>query len=1478
MESVNKAEEEVKASNVLPGFERSEAVAETQKVEEAESKETMMEYNDNVEDKQEGVESHVTILAVQEYGNEDEEQKKLYNKIVKVRQRSMDESTNVVEEIDDAEFEAIAVNIQAKHDAKNTEVAAENGIQKVQQEINSHQMEEICVVKPQDITVAVEIKSGEEEVEDTVESKQELFSLQQSDKRNDHDDVIRAQEVQASNVEASEKEDDSQNEKEYMQSEIPESKKEESKESDIDDNQMKQSDAAQSHEITVTGEAKMVADEAAESADKSMKEKRQSPPSTVITPAEDVNNDSEAAAKDTVVKKESKQKNESNETVEIPKHSAAPQFSCVNITTNEYKDAAEKEGESIQDEVVQSKQNESMEFDIANEGDNDAKSESDAVKEVQKIDSKESVRSENEEIKSVEDKNAKDESAPAEKIQSNESHTVSVLQNSPTPPSNSSSSTNAIINQKEADTVASEKPKQLMQPEQKEEDQKALVYPPGFELKNSIATAEIQSKPAESDDEDDGSIDIPVNIQVEKEEAVLGDIQADEIQQQQNSTSASPSTAATTFAVNTHESFNAIFDEYFKSFVAAESSELNVEGIKNFAEKVPSDYVVSETRFQILFEALFKIKDLQDKAIFDESLSLIQKLFANLDFNQFLFQFWSCEKFKAREDGPIGFSFSEGHHRYDFSSVLPKDSNDSAKVNAKAIDAAWSMLLDVEATVTKMWDTSINNKFMSPFYLAVLRRFKCLGEFMVKSDGKDAPIFLHVFRKNIVDVESSKLLTALTCLGNICKSPKGEDGCILLKPSDVLCEIMGDLIRDDEKRESYMVALRRFFTPTSDIPFIVEWNFESTSFDNPKVFLENCIKFYNRKQNIRDNIDIFVIIEGFKASMKNSGTEFVGYEKFDNNVEVDWPFAYKVIKFLGLQNFKHPIPQSLFLILPEDETEKYISMEEEEPSLENALIGILELYFTSGEIPEALYKNVWEIHQASKSIINTFAQAIVEAHSNLKNSANIQINCKLIDFIGDVYQCIDFSRSNELVYEIDAKFVNSHHHMIIIGRVLRLLVEEKFQRDGKKPASNSVSLFFNELINAFVSKIHEIFHAIRDETFGTFPPWRNGTAPRITDEQSYAINHFLNGIQKELFCVYDSTWAHSSELIDLLFYICKQRKYYGMNHPKLDAVLLARHPQFFEVRERFQQRDDFSSNFQRDNNYNGQDDRRSQENYGQDESNSFSRRDYGNQQQSRGGRGGYYGGARQQDQNRAEESQNETSNTSYRGRGGYSGGSRPPNDSNSYGANNNNSFSTNPRGGGCSGNNRQQDNCRKEENQQPSQREPAYPTRGGFVGVNRSSNEENQQQSTPDGNSTPRDGYAGFTSQQSVNPLESNDSKREQPPSQREPAFLTSGRGGHNGISRPPSDSQRGTSANPRGGSSAVSRSSNDSRSSDQQQPPREAYSTSSGYSGFTAISANENVQQRSPRGGHQSSHQRQSNPPAPRNDDYAQNNGELGW
>uniref|UniRef100_A0AC35GM79 Uncharacterized protein n=1 Tax=Panagrolaimus sp. PS1159 TaxID=55785 RepID=A0AC35GM79_9BILA len=111
--------------------------------------------------------------------------------------------------------------------------------------------------------------------------------------------------------------------------------------------------------------------------------------------------------------------------------------------------------------------------------------------------------------------------------------------------------------------------------------------------------------------------------------------------------------------------------------------------------------------------------------------------------------------------------------------------------------AAWSMLLDVEATVTKMLENAFSNKAMNPFYTAVFRKLRCLGEFMIVIDGKNLPIFFHFYYQLFGNSEGNKLIIGLTLLVNVCKSPENENDSALMKPNFVLQEIMTHLICDD---------------------------------------------------------------------------------------------------------------------------------------------------------------------------------------------------------------------------------------------------------------------------------------------------------------------------------------------------------------------------------------------------------------------------------------------------------------------------------------------------------------------------------------------------------------------------------------------------------------------------------------------------------------------------------------------------------
>uniref|UniRef100_A0A914PX28 Uncharacterized protein n=1 Tax=Panagrolaimus davidi TaxID=227884 RepID=A0A914PX28_9BILA len=226
--------------------------------------------------------------------------------------------------------------------------------------------------------------------------------------------------------------------------------------------------------------------------------------------------------------------------------------------------------------------------------------------------------------------------------------------------------------------------------------------------------------------------------------------------------------------VQLNDSFNPIFDEYFTKFLETESTNLEITAIQSFAETIPTDFIVSEDRYPILFKVLFKIKEISNKTIFDESLTVLKKLFWNLDYNKFLVQFWGCDEFKNRENGPIGFSFTEGSATIVLTGNLPKHERDVSKVDEKAVEAAWSMLLDVEATVTKMLENSFTNKAMNPFYTAVFRKLRCLGEFMIVIDGKNLPIFFHFYYQVFGNSDGNKLITGLTLLVNVCKSPKSK--------------------------------------------------------------------------------------------------------------------------------------------------------------------------------------------------------------------------------------------------------------------------------------------------------------------------------------------------------------------------------------------------------------------------------------------------------------------------------------------------------------------------------------------------------------------------------------------------------------------------------------------------------------------------------------------------------------------------------
>jgi hypothetical protein len=589
--------------------------------------------------------------------------------------------------------------------------------------------------------------------------------------------------------------------------------------------------------------------------------------------------------------------------------------------------------------------------------------------------------------------------------------------------------------------------------------------------------------------------------------------------------------------------------------------------------------------FFSVFEVLFKIKELTNKAVYNDSLSLLQKCFSNfnsLDVNKFLVQFWNCDVFKDRELGPIGYSFTEGRARYDFTGTAPNN-NDIVTINAKAVDAAWSMVLDVEATINSMLNTYMVDKPMSVFYLIILRRFKCLGDYKVKLDGKETPIFLYFLRKLIAPLEGHQLNIALSCLVSVCWSPKGHYCYSAMKPNYALCEIMSHLILDDANHVPYMLALRRLFTPIQNFRCDIEWSSESKDYDNQNLFLFHFIKYYNRKQSIEKNNEVFFIISCFKTSLQHFGKKIDSFGALEDSVEVDWPFAYHVMNFLNVQGVKRQIPESIFSALPEAELDKYLSLDESVPSLQKALTGLTELYFLCDrdyripefnivlkcnyQIPDAFYKNLWNTHPHPKSVIDLFGRSIIQAYKNLKSSVHIVIDKRFIDFVSRISQfCLDYGlvESFSSATELNFDFVTRSNHLIIVGRTLRLIIEDEHAKNGRKPSCRDLPDIFYDLFKVFSMKTRDKFADIRTVNQGLWAPWRKGALPSIDDDKSMAINHILNGIQKEAFCMFDGTFAHTTELLDFLLFLHKQRKYNGLYYPRLEEALRETYPYFFQ--------------------------------------------------------------------------------------------------------------------------------------------------------------------------------------------------------------------------------------------------------------------------------------------------------------------------
>uniref|UniRef100_A0AC34F1G3 Uncharacterized protein n=1 Tax=Panagrolaimus sp. ES5 TaxID=591445 RepID=A0AC34F1G3_9BILA len=632
-----------------------------------------------------------------------------------------------------------------------------------------------------------------------------------------------------------------------------------------------------------------------------------------------------------------------------------------------------------------------------------------------------------------------------------------------------------------------------------------------------------------------------------------------------------PASSSSSTSSTLTQSFEIIFEEFLQKFLETEPSKLDDYEIRAFTLKIPKTYFVLEDRYPTIFKVLFKIKEIQNRAVYNDSLALIERCFTLLDYNKFLFNFWSCDEFKGRDLGPLGYSFTDGRHRCDFSDVRPHD--DLAIKNVKVIEVAWSMLLDIEATVDFLINSFIDDRPMAIYFAIILRRFKCLGDYKIKLDNKEVPIFIYFFRKaHHRSITSGHFLsTILSCLVTVTWTPKSSTfGWCLMKPNYALSEIMANLVLDDEKQPKYILALQRLFKPFDNFWCNIEWNSDSQDFDNPSLFLFHLIKYFNGKNTVEFNNEIFGIIESFKKSLSYRGTQIQNFDIFEENFQVDWPFAYGIFECLEVQHLKRHISASIFKSLPATAAGKYISMEESNPSLEKALTGIFELYFicrSSRAIPDAFYKDLMKTYDSPKSFVDTIAQCVVQAYNNLKHSYLVKADIKFIDFLSRICEfCFDIKIFDQFacMVEMNTDIIHQCIHLVIVGRVIRLMLEEKFIRDTKKPTFTDMNDFVQDLFKAFGIKVYNKFGELKIANKQLWPPWRKGNAPSVKDETTMAINHVLNAIQKEAYCIYDNTYGFNADMLEFLFQLYKERRHFGLTFSKLDQVLRNTYPRYFE--------------------------------------------------------------------------------------------------------------------------------------------------------------------------------------------------------------------------------------------------------------------------------------------------------------------------
>uniref|UniRef100_A0AC34FLW2 Uncharacterized protein n=1 Tax=Panagrolaimus sp. ES5 TaxID=591445 RepID=A0AC34FLW2_9BILA len=598
------------------------------------------------------------------------------------------------------------------------------------------------------------------------------------------------------------------------------------------------------------------------------------------------------------------------------------------------------------------------------------------------------------------------------------------------------------------------------------------------------------------------------------------------------------------------------FENFLHFLLATDMEAMDSFQIRQIHANTPHLYVPLESHYELMIEVLLKMKSLQNRAVYNDTLAFFQTVFEGVDYNVFLIQWW--EELSRRSIAVSSISYSRGQTVFTYSECNC-DFNSEKVIDKKVKELAWALLIDTDASIKFIMGTVILQRKYFILNCIILRKFACLGDHLVLADESMTPLIMVYFRQilHLPDVQNDRVKYEMTLslLVSISWHQTGSAHTSSIRPNDVLQEIVFNLIKRDENFVFWVTALSDLFFPRHNFSSAISFTQYSLGYHNSSNFFAALLQIYDRGNPQPINQQLKKIIYNFKTRISSSNAQ-VQMNMFDERIISDWLFSFHAFEILSDVNFRNTIPRAVFHILPLNRRDSFIPLPDTEATLEQALIGVFELYFVHGlQVGEDFYKNIWTSYSKPTNFIESVAEAAIHAWSNLKDSCDIHGDKNFSKMVEKICSFADksFLHSMSSLMEMDSTVLFEFQHVFVIGRVARKLFEG--ESNGQEMIDFAeINPFTRGVFNTFAEIVTQKYNQIRDRHFDEFPPWRRDYVSLPEDKQM-AYAHALEMIRKEAFVITSKTRGEPSELVDLLVFLEKKQKVLGINFGKVDSIL-----------------------------------------------------------------------------------------------------------------------------------------------------------------------------------------------------------------------------------------------------------------------------------------------------------------------------------